>query len=166
MPFVGFTGRRLLTSPLYSIDFVESPISLKGNLLKIVIFAFFLRLSDDVLIFTIFAPIKPNRMKKCLLIIAALLILVLPSCKKTRYCKCTTIQNDEVVELGSDYYTIEDGSSCNDKSKEIVGWGQVVCTEVSESDVTGQEHHWWDDIFGGGNHNNNNGGNNGGNGGH
>lgn len=105
-------------------------------------------------------------MKKCLLIVAALLILALPSCKKTRYCKCTTMQNDEVVELGDDYYTIEDGSSCNDKSKEIVGWGQVICTEVSEYEVTGQEHHWWNDIFGGGNNNNNNGGNNGGNGGH
>ena len=70
-------------------------------------------------------------MKKCLIIAVALLVLVLPSCKKTRYCKCTTIQNEEVVDLGEDYYTIEDGSSCSDKSKEIVGWGQVICTEVS-----------------------------------
>ena len=67
-------------------------------------------------------------MKKCLIIAVALLVLVLPSCKKTRYCKCTTIQNEEVVDLGEDYYTIEDGSSCSDKSKEIVGWGQVICT--------------------------------------
>ena len=100
-------------------------------------------------------------MKKLLIVILALAIVVLPSCKKTRYCKCTTIQNQEVVDLGADYYTIEDGSSCVDKSKEIVGWGQVICTEVSEYEVTGEEHHWWDDIFGGGN--NNNGGNNGGN---
>ena len=54
--------------------------------------------------------------------------------------------------------------SAADKSKEIVGWGQVICSEVSEQEVTGEEHHWWNDIFGGGN---NNGGNNGGsNGGH
>lgn len=106
-------------------------------------------------------------MKKFLLVILAVAIVVLPSCKKTRYCKCTTIQNQEVVDLGEDYYSIEDGSSCSDKSKEIVGWGQVICTEVSEYEVTGEEHHWWDDIFGGGNNNNNGGNNNGGgNGGH
>ena len=103
-------------------------------------------------------------MKRLLILILALAVVVLPSCKKTRYCKCTTIQNEEVVDLGEDYYSIEDGSSCSDKSKEIVGWGQVICTEVSEQEVTGEEHHWWNDIFGGGN---NNGGNNGGgNGGH
>ena len=96
-------------------------------------------------------------MKKLLIVILALAIVILPSCKKTRYCKCTTIQNQEVVDLGEDY-----GSSCSDKSKEIVGWGQVICTEISEYEATGQEHHWWDDIFGGGNNNNNNGGNNGG----
>lgn len=106
-------------------------------------------------------------MKKLLIVVLAVAIVVLPSCKKTRYCKCTTIQNQEVVDLGEDYYSIEDGSSCSDKSKEIVGWGQVICNEVSESEVTGQEHHWWDDIFGGGNNNNNGGNNNGGgNGGH
>jgi hypothetical protein len=87
-------------------------------------------------------------MKKCLIIVVALLILVLPSCKKTRYCKCTTIQNVEVVELGEDYYTIEDGSSCSDKSKEIVGWGQVICREVSEAEVTGEEPGWLEDFFG------------------
>jgi len=91
-------------------------------------------------------------MKKCLIIAVALLVLVLPSCKKTRYCKCTTIQNEEVVDLGEDYYTIEDGSSCSDKSKEIVGWGQVICTEVSEYEVTGQKPSWWENLFG----NNNN----------
>ena len=63
-------------------------------------------------------------MKKCLIIAVAVLVLVMPSCKKTRYCKCTSIQNEEVVELGQDYYTIEDGSSCVDKSKEIVGWAR------------------------------------------
>lgn len=87
-------------------------------------------------------------MKKCLIIAVVLLVLVLPSCKKTRYCKCTTIQNEEVVDLGEDYYTIEDGSSCSDKSKEIVGWGQVICTEVSEYEVTGQKPSWWENLFG------------------
>ncbi len=100
-------------------------------------------------------------MKKCLIIAVALLLVGLSSCKKTRYCRCTTIQNDEVVELGSDFYTIEDGSSCADRAKEIVGWGQVICTEVSEYEATGEEHSWWENLFGGGNHNNN-GGNNGG----
>ena len=93
------------------------------------------------------------KMKKFLFLLLAMAILVMPSCKKTRYCKCTTIQNDEVIELGEDYYTIEDGSSCNDKSKEIAGWGQVICTEVSEEEVTGEEHHWWDDLFGNNNNN-------------
>ena len=82
-----------------------------------------------------------------MLIAAALLILLLPSCKKTRYCRCTTIQNEEVVNLGEDYYTIEDGSSCNDRSKEIVGWGQVICTEVSEYEVTGENPSWWENLI-------------------
>ena len=57
----------------------------------------------------------------------------------------------------------EDGrESCAEKSKEIQGWGQVTCNEVSESEVTGVEHHWWDDIFGNNNNHNNN--NNGGHG--
>lgn len=98
-------------------------------------------------------------MKRFFVVILVLSLAVLTSCKKTRYCKCTSLQSEEVVELGEDYYTIEDGSSCSDKSKEIVGWGQVICTEFSEEEVTGEEHHWWNDLFGGGN---NNGGNNGG----
>lgn len=86
-------------------------------------------------------------MKRCLIGSVVLLMLVLPSCKKTRYCKCTTIQNEEVVELGEDYYTIEDGSSCADRAKEIVGWGQVICTEVSEYEVTGEKPSWWENLF-------------------
>ena len=46
------------------------------------------------------------------------------------------------MNLGEDYYTTEDGSSCSDKSKEIVGWGQVICTEVSEYEVTGENPSW------------------------
>ena len=89
-------------------------------------------------------------MKKLLIVILAVAIVVLPSCKKTRYCKCTTIQNQEVVDLGEDYYSIEDGSSCSDKSKEIVGWGQVICSEVSKYEATDEENKWWENLFGGG----------------
>lgn len=89
-------------------------------------------------------------MKKILFILA-LSVLVLSSCKKTRYCRCTSIENEEVVNLGEEYFTIEDGSSCSDKSKEIEGWSQVVCYEVSESEVTGEEPSWWENLFGGGN---------------
>ncbi|MBQ6769371.1 MAG: hypothetical protein IJP44_00165 [Bacteroidales bacterium] len=69
------------------------------------------------------------------------------SCKKIRYCRCTTIQNEEVVELGNDFYTIEDGSPCSDRAKEISGWGQVVCTEVSKQEATGEENKWWENLF-------------------
>ncbi|MBR5911680.1 MAG: hypothetical protein IKZ55_06820 [Bacteroidales bacterium] len=92
-------------------------------------------------------------MRKLRLIWILLFVAVLfPSCKKVRYCRCTTMQNNEVVPLGEDYYVIEDHSPCSDRAKEIVGWGQVICTEVSESEVTGEESHWWDNIFN--NHNN------------
>ena len=87
-------------------------------------------------------------MRKVLFAVLALAVLVLPSCKKTRYCRCTTIQNEEVVNLGEEYYTIEDGSSCSDRAKEIVGWGQVICTEVSKAEATGEENKWWENLFG------------------
>jgi hypothetical protein len=87
-------------------------------------------------------------MKKLVIILAALTLLFTASCKKTRYCRCTTIQNDEVVNLGEDFYVIEDGSSCSDRAKEIVGWGQVICTEVSKQEATGEENKWWEDLFG------------------
>ena len=89
-------------------------------------------------------------MKKLLFVILALAILVLPSCKKTRYCRCTTVQNDEVIELGDDFFTIEYGSSCSDRAREIEGWGQVVCTEVSTEEATGEDNKWWENLFGGG----------------
>lgn len=87
-------------------------------------------------------------MRKYFVIIMALSLLCFSSCKKTRYCRCTTIQNDEVVNLGEDFYVIEDGSSCSDRAKEIVGWGQVICTEVSKAEATGEENKWWEDLFG------------------
>jgi hypothetical protein len=52
------------------------------------------------------------------------------------------------VELGEDFYVIEDGSRCSDRAKEIVGWGQVICTEVSKAEATGEENKWWEDLFG------------------
>ena len=88
-----------------------------------------------------------DKMKKFLMIALALMILALPSCKKTRYCRCTTIQSEEVVELGSEFYTIEDGSSCADRAKEIDGWGQVICTQVSTYEATGEEPNWWERLF-------------------
>ena len=94
------------------------------------------------------------KMKKVLFILLALAVVVLSSCKKTRYCRCTTIQNEEVVNLGEEYYTIEDNSSCADKSKEIQGWGQVICYEVSEYEVTGENPSWWEELFGINNNNN------------
>lgn len=87
-------------------------------------------------------------------VILALTILVLPSCKKTRYCRCTSIENEEVVNLGEDYYTIEDGSTCADKSREFAGWTQVICMEVSEYEVTGEHPSWWEELFGLNNNNN------------
>ncbi len=95
-----------------------------------------------------FAGNMNRKMRKYMIIIAALLLLCATSCKKTRYCRCTTIQNDEVVELGEDFYVIEDGSRCSDRAKEIVGWGQVICTEVSKAEATGEENKWWEDLFG------------------
>ena len=84
-------------------------------------------------------------MKKVLIAIALILVVLCFSCKKTRYCRCSTIINDEAVELGQDYYIILDRSSCDDRAKEIVGWGHVTCVEVSEEEVTGEDvHHWWE----------------------
>ena len=89
-----------------------------------------------------------RKMRKYVIILAALLLLCATACNKTRYCRCTTIQNDEVVNLGEDFYTIEDGSSCSDRAREIVGWGQVICTEVSKAEATGEENKWWVDWLG------------------
>ena len=99
-------------------------------------------------------------MKKYVVILLAMALVGLSSCHKTRYCKCTTIINEEVVEVVQpyEYYLIEDGrESCAEKAKEIQGWGHVTCNEISEEEATGVEHNWWDDIFGNHNNNNNNG---------
>lgn len=83
-----------------------------------------------------------------LMAVVVLLVVGSTSCKKTRYCRCTTIQNNEVVELGSDFFTIEDGSSCSERAREISGWGQVICSEVSKYEATGEENKWWENLFG------------------
>ena len=80
-----------------------------------------------------------------------LLALAVSSCKKTRYCRCTATVNGEIVELNEnvpgEYYIIEDNSSCSDRAREIGGWGQVICTEVSKKEATGDESSWWENLF-------------------
>ena len=94
-------------------------------------------------------------MKKVSIVISLALILpFVTSCHKAKYCQCTatcTNQEDvvEQVELGDDYYIIETGT-CNDKAKEIIGWGQVICREV---DVDNENDNWFWNLI---NHNNNN----------
>ncbi|MCR5013431.1 MAG: hypothetical protein K6A28_01505 [Bacteroidales bacterium] len=82
-----------------------------------------------------------------------LALVAVSSCTKTKYCQCSAFIDNVDVPLGEDYYIIEHGT-CNDKAKEIVGWGSVTCVEVELED----EEHWWDFIFP--NHNNNNNNNN------
>lgn len=83
-------------------------------------------------------------MKKGLFIIALLsLTLVFSSCQKTKYCQCFAVVENEDVQLGDDYYMVEHGT-CNDKAKEIVGWGQVTCKEVSLEEEEGS---WFERLF-------------------
>ncbi len=44
--------------------------------------------------------------------------------------------------LGEDYYMMEHGT-CNDKAKEIVGWGQVTCKEVHLD----EDENWFEHII-------------------
>ena len=91
-------------------------------------------------------------MKKRIVIIAFMfLTLAFASCQKVKYCQCFAYIDNEDVMLGEDYYMMEHGT-CNDKAKEIVGWGQVTCKEVNvEEDET-----WFEHIFNQiTNHNNN-----------
>ena len=84
-----------------------------------------------------------NAMKKVLFVLAtALLLLTANSCTKPKYCQCFAFVDNEDVMLGEDYYMMEHGT-CNDKAKEIVGWGQVTCKEVQlEEDESWFEHLW------------------------
>ena len=109
-------------------------------------------------------------MKK-LLIVAMVTVLALGfmSCKKHKYCQCyaniegenvslgeeppaelSTMTADAIEALDSKYnvYIIESGT-CNDKAKEIVGWGQVTCREVNPK----YDSSWFTNLF---NKNNNN----------
>lgn len=89
-------------------------------------------------------------MKKSILIIAfALLVLAFSSCKKVRYCQCFAYVDNEDIQLGEDYYMIESGT-CNDKAKEIVGWGQVTCKEVDMDEDESWWEHFYNSIFNGG----------------
>ena len=81
-------------------------------------------------------------MKKPLVIAATLLLLACASCTKAKYCQCFAYIDNEDVLLGDDYYMMEHGT-CNDKAKEIVGWGQVTCKEV---DVE-EDESWFEHLF-------------------
>ena len=84
----------------------------------------------------------------------ALMVIACNSCKKNVYCHCYAAIDDEVVSLGDDIdisnmteedlekmtsryqynlYVMEEGT-CNDKAKEISGWGQVTCKEAETKD--------------------------------
>ena len=82
-------------------------------------------------------------MKKRIVIIASILLtLAFASCQKVKYCQCFAYVDNEDVMLGDDYYMMEHGT-CNDKAKEIVGWGQVTCKEV---DVE-EDENWFEHII-------------------
>ena len=51
------------------------------------------------------------------------------------------VDNEDVM-LGDDYYMMEHGT-CNDKAKEIVGWGQVTCKEVNVE----EDENWFEHII-------------------
>lgn len=82
-------------------------------------------------------------MKKTIVIIAILfLALGFSSCQKVKYCQCFAYVDNEDVMLGDDYYMMEHGT-CNDKAKEIVGWGQVTCKEVNVE----EDENWFEHII-------------------
>ena len=83
-------------------------------------------------------------MKKKFFIIAfALMTLTFASCQKVKYCQCFAYVDNEDVQLGDDYYMMEHGT-CNDKAKEIVGWGQVTCKEVNLDENEGS---WFEQLI-------------------
>lgn len=90
-------------------------------------------------------------MKKSIVIIAfTLLVLAFSSCTKIKYCQCFAYIGNEDVQLGEDYYMIESGT-CNDKAKEIVGWGQVTCKEVDVEEDESWFESLYNQLFGGSN---------------
>lgn len=99
-------------------------------------------------------------MKRIIRFLAVVLVLMaMSSCNKTKYCQCFAFIDNEDIPLGEDYYIVEDGT-CNDKAKEIFGWGAVTCKEVS---VESENDSWYSSIlnfFKPNNNNNNNSNNN------
>lgn len=103
---------------------------------------------------------KKEEMRRVLRLTAVALMLVLAaSCTKTRYCQCSAFIDNEDVALGEDYYIIEHGT-CNDKAKEIVGWGTVNCKEVHLENEDDSWYSWITNIFKPKNNNTNNNNNN------
>ena len=91
-------------------------------------------------------------MKRVLRLSAVMLMLVLASsCTKTKYCQCYAFIDNEDIALGDDYYIVENGT-CNDKAKEIVGWGAVTCKEVN---IDSEDDNWLSKILNIFNKNNN-----------
>ena len=80
--------------------------------------------------------------KHIILVGLTLVILAFTSCQKAKYCQCFAYVDNEDVLLGDDYYMMEHGS-CNDKAKEIVGWGQVTCKEVNLNENEGNWFEQW-----------------------
>ncbi len=97
-------------------------------------------------------------MKKLFFLFAIAALVGFASCKKTTWCQCSAVVNNESVMLGEETepYYMEAGS-CSDKEKEFKGWGQVICREVDNPNKD-QEPSFWDKLFGGGNQGGNNGG--------
>ena len=101
-------------------------------------------------------------MKKIVfLVLTSLLLVGFNSCQKHKYCQCYAYVDGEDIPLGEDVnisemtaaaldsldssynvYIIESGT-CNDKAKEIVGWGQVTCREVSPK----YDSSWLTELF-------------------
>jgi len=96
-----------------------------------------------------------------IVLVLAALVFGFYSCQKHKYCQCYAYIDGEDVPLGEDIdlsnyvadsiealnqkynvYIVEHGS-CNDKAKEIVGWGQVKCVEVSPK----YDSSWLTDLF-------------------
>ena len=92
-------------------------------------------------------------MKKIVRFLAVVLVLMaMSACDKTKYCQCFAFIDNEDIPLGEDYYIVENGT-CNDKAKEIVGWGAVTCKEV---EVESEEGSWFWNLFNHSSNNNNN----------
>ena len=103
-----------------------------------------------------------------ILLIATLAIIVtvgFNSCQKNTYCQCYATIDGESFPMGSEDLNIEnmteeqiealqtkyqnnlsimEDGDCNDKAKEIVGWGQVTCKEVSLEE---DEGNWFERLI-------------------